>query len=367
MGTVRLGLIVGGLGGAAMIGACGLVEGGVGGDLDSGSGPDVVMMTDGGGMMDVLMLPDAPMDIMTPDLGTGETEAGILCTCTPLVPNGWNVVTYVQKSTPGCDKAFNGPVNTFENVTAPAPTCACSCGASLITPTTCTGNVTFNVKHDNNNCSTADGLSITAGTSCTMGSWQYNGTGQEYDHMAVSATAPNPSGGQCGNVTVMKSAQQPTSDQGRTCKPKVAPGTCGNGLCVPTPAAPDGICIAMLGIQAQCPMGWPNTHYVGIGMTPFTDTRGCAANQACTLNPGTCSTPQLSAWQSNNNCQGGAALGPQAADGTCQNVGLGNGVTFQSARYTSTPSGASCSWAGQCVASGTVTINAASAMTICCL
>jgi hypothetical protein len=200
-----------------------------------------------------------------------------------------------------------------------------------------------------------------------MGSWQYTGTGQEYDHMAVSGTAPTPAGGSCGAVTAMKMTSPPTSDQGRTCKPKVAPGTCGNGLCVPTPAAPDAICIAMAGIVNPCPNGWPNSHYVGVGGMPFTDTRSCTPSQGCTLNAGTCTTPVLSLWQSNNSCNGGPALGPQTADGTCQMVGLGNGVTFQSAKYTTNPMGASCSWAGQCNAGGTVTINPNSAMTICCL
>src|ERR1044071_6297129 len=102
MGTVRLALIVGGLGGAALVGACGLVEGGVGADMDSG-GPDTMMMMMGdGGGMDVTMLPEAPMDIMTPDLGTGETESGVTCTCTPAIPANWSVVDLNPKTRPAC-------------------------------------------------------------------------------------------------------------------------------------------------------------------------------------------------------------------------------------------------------------------------
>lgn len=341
--------------------ACGLESGGPGEDPDSGM-LDVVMAD----ATNDFTLPDAPMDIMTPDLGTGETEAGTLCTCTPAVPNGWSPVIYSDKARPPCGKEFDSPDNTVENVTFNATNCTCTCGMNPMAQPSCTGNVTFTMGYATN-CGTASNTMITCGATCTSGSWQFNATSNDLDNMSASGNAPSPSGGTCGSVNVGKQLGSVMMDSGRTCKPKVAPGSCGAGLCVPTPMAPDGICIEMAGKQT-CPSGFPNTHFVGTTNNPTVDNRTCAANLPCGFtNMGTCSKPTLSLWQSNNNCSGNEAFGPYLADGTCHNPGFGNGVTFQSARYASTPSGAQCGYTGQCTASGGVAINPATQMTICCL
>jgi hypothetical protein len=365
MGSLRFALIGGGLGGALLVGACGLESGGPGEDPDSGMTPDVIMADGFGG--DGFMLPDAPMDIMTPDLGTGETEAGTLCTCTPAVPNGWSPVIYSQKSRPGCGKDFDSPANTVENVTFNPTVCACGCNINPTTQPSCTGNVTFTMGYANN-CGTTSNTTITANSTCTMGTWQFSATSNDLNNMSATANAPSPSSGACGNVAVGKSLGAVMMDSGRTCKPKVAPGSCGAGLCVPTPMAPDSVCIEMAGHQTTCPGGFPNQHWVGTTNNPTLDNRDCAANQPCGFtNMGTCSKPTLSLWQSNNTCTGNEAFGPYLADGTCHNPGFGNGVTFQSARYASTPSGAQCGYTGQCTASGKVFINPATEMTVCCL
>jgi hypothetical protein len=359
MGSFRLALIAGGIGGAAVVGACGLQSGGVA--VDEDSGPDVVVM-DGGG--DVLMLPDAPMDISTPDLGTGETESGVTCTCTPAVPMGWSVVTYTQKTRPGCGSDFNMPTNLVESVSAAQTQCACTCNANPATQPTCGGNLAFALKFgpSNNQCGGITG-SITCGATCTAISQTFNETGNGLDYMSATANAPNPANGMCGNVSVMTTKGQVSSDQGRTCQPTIPPGTCGPGLCVPTPAVPDAICIQMLGVQT-CPMGFPNTHFAG---TSIADNRACAANQGCVFtNMGTCAKPTLSVWKaSNTTCNGSADFGPAVADGTCQNPSLGNAVTFESCRYTSSISGAACGYGGTCTPTGGVA--PAGVRTICCL
>jgi hypothetical protein len=361
----RFALVFGGLAGAGVVGACGLESGGPGGDIDSG-GSDVVI-TDGG--VDIVMLPDAPMDIMTPDLGTGETESGMLCTCTPQVPNGWSVVIYNQKMRPACGKDFDMPSNVIENPTAQPATCNCTCSMNPQTQPACTGNVSFGLNFGPANTCVEQQQTIVAGTTCTAGPFgPYSAPdgGGGLDDLAVKANAPSPSGGACGGVNVTKGGPMPTSEQGRTCKPKAAPGTCGQGLCVPTPNAPDGICIQMAGVR-MCPGGFPNTHYVGTGATPIFDGRICTPSQGCAFtNMGACSTPSLSFWAQNNpNCNGGPQY-TKPSDTSCTQVSHGDGpLTYGSTRYGSNISGAACGYGGACNSGGSV--SPANIVTICCL
>jgi len=349
-----------------MVGACGLVEGGMGADPDSGMMPDVVMMTDGGGM-DTFMLPDAPMDIMTPDLGTGETEAGIACTCTPAIPANWSVVELNAKNRPACPMNWDTATNTIESPIGANATCSCSCNSSPMTAPACTGNVNFTINFDKNSACGTVTQNLTANSTCTAGPFgPWTATANNLDNASVSGNAPSPSGGQCGAVSVMKTVQPPTFDSGRFCKPKVAPGSCGGTTaCVPTVSSPEAICIAAAGVQV-CPNGWPNTHFTAPSNASIVDGRMCSANQGCSFsNMGTCSTPTLDLWRTSAICMGGA---DDSLDGTCRNVGYANGpVTYAAARYKSAPSGATCGYAGTCTASGSVTLNPNNVTTICCL
>ena len=360
MGSVRLALLGGGSAGAILVGACGVESGGLAPD-DASTLPDVTMSAD------TQMLPDAPMDIQTPDLGTGETESGALCTCTSAVPMGWTIVSYTQKSRPTCPAAYGAPSNLVENPTANATSCACQCGSSPATHPTCGGTVTFGVQWGPDGSCGADGGGAMGGImcapGCTNGNWSFNPGNAGLDYLKVSASKPNPSGGACGSPTTnQKTIPQSSSDAGRACRLGIAPGNCMTGLCIPTPMAPDVICIHMPGV-ATCPGGFPNTHYVG---DTVMDSRDCGPSACqCSLSAGSCSTPLLSLYDASGCAQGDIKITAQPADGMCRQVGVGDSKTMQSAKYTSTPSGASCAFAGTFNPMGMLGLS--NVQTICCL
>jgi hypothetical protein len=156
----------------------------------------------------------------------------------------------------------------------------------------------------------------------------------------------------------------PTFNQGRYCKLKGAPGSCGNGACVTTPTGGDGVCIWRAGFN-MCPNGFPNTHYVGDNIQ---DSRSCGPDPCngskVTLTPGSCTKPVLGLY-SDNKCMT-SLFAPQTADGTCTSEGAsGNSLTFMSCGFTSTNSGASCAYVGTYGPQGGVV--AVPLQTICCL
>ena len=309
---------------------------------------------------------DAPMDIQTPDLGTGETEAGLPCTCTPPVPVGWNIVSYDQKSRPVCPMGYGTPANLFENATAQPSTCACTCSSAPSVQPSCNANVTFNVQFsDGNNCGVTCANMITSASTCTNGSWNFPACGSGgRNWLKVSGAAPAPAGGACANPMATVTLPAKTSDQGRSCALSAAPGSCGMGACIPTPMTPDTICIEKSGVNV-CPNGFPNTHYAGDGIA---DTRGCGPDPCtCTMaNKGSCSTPNLSTYTVNNCSAQDLSISAAPADGVCRNVGLGGGsITYNSAKYDSTSSGAVCSYIGTFTPTGSVTVT--NVRTICCL
>ena len=364
MRSARLAVILGALVGGGAVGACGLEAGGLpidGGDLPDTSSGDA-MSADSG--VDVPMLPDAPSDIATPDLGTGETESGTPCTCTPPVPNGWAVVTYDGTARPACAAGYDTPANTVENIQGGAATCSCKCTSAPSQNPVCAGAVTFKLAFDkNNSCGGSPQGNISAGVACTNGSWQFNGGGMDLDWLAVSAQPPTPAGGTCANPSSSVNVPAATSDQGRKCTLQGTAAACGQGLCVPTPSTMgDAICVAKAGIQA-CPMGFPNTHFVGDSIG---DNRGCGPDLcACALAKGTCTAPALSLYDKQNCNANDRLINAQAADGVCRNPNLGGSKTFQSVQYTSQSQGASCGFSGNFNPTGTTfPVNV---QTICCL
>ena len=108
MTRVGAGALLGTLGAIVSLGACALDESGIA--SDGGSTLDVVgndVQIDGG--PDVGQ--DAPIDVTydVPDLGVGETEAGVPCTCVSSVPSGYTIVEYVSNQRPTCTAGIYGP------------------------------------------------------------------------------------------------------------------------------------------------------------------------------------------------------------------------------------------------------------------
>ena len=241
----------------------------------------------------------------------------------------------------------------------------CTCNG-LATQPTCGGDAKFNYGFGtaNNSCNKTTGQ-VTCSPGCTQNSATQNGNGGDFAYLNFSGTI-TPAGGTCNAPTTSSTIPAATSQPGRLCQLQGSPGTCGNGACVPTPSAGYAVCIQKAGTQT-CPVDFPNTHYVGDSVS---DNRSCGPNACnCTLDVGTCTTPQVSAYFGSINCTiNGWGSNPQAADGTCKGTTYNGGgpVNIQSCKYTSSPSGnAACTMKGTFAPQGNLGLN--NLLTICCL
>lgn len=334
--------------------ACGLLLGACGLELGGLEGPDGGM--EGGADS------GPPVDVMTPDLGTGETESGTPCLCTdPLPDNTWTFVAYDGAGRPPCPAQYGAQQDTVENPTAGATQCACTCNGVGTQPT-CTGNVSLTYAFGSSaQCNSLSGT-LTCGSSCQATNAGGGGGGGNYQYLGFSGTVL-PQGGTCNAPTVVTNVPAASSQQGRSCALAGATGSCGGALvCVPEPGAPYGTCIAKPGKQV-CPMGYPNTHFVGSGVT---DTRGCGPGPCtCSLDRGTCSTPSVRAYWGTNNCSGSEwANDPRAANGSCVATGWNGVGTIQSCVFTSTNANPTCAFKGVYAPSGALSLD--NAQTICC-
>jgi hypothetical protein len=347
---LRFGLALGGVVGAILLGACGLELGGPAADVDGGSDAS----TGDGGGVDV-------MDVMTPDLGTGETESGA-CVCTDPLPDGtWTFVAYNGASRPTCPMQYGSPNDTLESPTAAATQCTCQCNG-LQTQPTCTGDVAFAFGFGSSNqCNTRTGT-VTCGSSCSAANAGGGGIGGDYQYLSFNGVV-TPTGGGCNAPTVDASVPAATSQQGRSCALEGTTGTCGALACVPDPGAMYTLCIASSAI-VTCPAGYPNAHATG---TAIDDTRGCGPGPCtCALDRGSCSTPSVRSYWGSSTCSGNEwANGPRAANGACVATGYTGGAgDIESCQYTSTNSGAACAFNGAFAPDGGLALQ--NARTICC-
>ncbi len=239
MVSLRLAAVIGAAIGAVLASACGLELGGIPLEVDASS-PDA--MADGGVL-------DAT-DVMTPDLGTGETEAGN-CICSDPLPDGtWSFVAYNGASRPACPAQYGAAADTLESPTAGATQCTCQCNGLQAQPT-CTGAVSFSYGFGSNNqCNTRTGT-VTCGSSCLAANAGGGGIGGDYQYLAFNGTVA-PSGGGCNAPTVDASMPAVTSQQGRSCALQGGTGACGGLVCVPDPGATYTVCIVKAG-SVTCP------------------------------------------------------------------------------------------------------------------
>ncbi len=358
------GPLIGALGAFCALGACALDESGT--SSDGGGGPDVIKPPVEGGGQDADGGQDVTYDV--PDLGVGETEAGLPCTCVTSVPSGYTVVEYVPNQRPGCSNGYGSSTDYVENPTSAQATCGCTCSATPTQAPTCScgaNPATFNMASGNGNCTDITGQTVVASTTCYKTAQTYFPNGQKLnDFLAAPATACTPSGGQCGNPNKTTNIPNPSAEQGRACNLTAAMGTCTSGTCIPNQASPFGLCVTNGSVVGSCPADFPVPHTVG---TSISDTRTCSGTCGCSLtNLGTCGTPQLTLYSGDTNCGNSGTNVTTPADGTtCTFAGYGNGTTFDSAKYTITQSGGSCSNAGSNWAlSGQLGVNGA--ITICC-
>lgn len=226
-------------------------------------------------------------------------EAGIACVCTDMLPDGtWTFTAYDGTSRPNCPNAYGTPNDVVENPQVAATQCSCQCNG-LATQPTCDGNAQFTFGFgNNNNCNTRTGT-ITCGSTCqNTGNAGAGGNNGDYGNLALTGTI-QPSGGSCNAAAADASVPAPTAQQGRACSLTGSTSSCNGGLAyVPDPGVPYVVCIAKAGKQ-MCPSGYPNTHYVGTGIS---DTRACGPSCNCVLSRGTCSTPQVRTYWGNTSC-----------------------------------------------------------------
>jgi hypothetical protein len=367
MERVRLGIAIGTIGAVCALGACALDESGT--FSDGGAGPDVIIGPDGGPDVTQQDVTQEDVSYDVPDLGVGETEAGLPCTCVSSVPSGYTIVEYVPNQRPACSTGYGSQKDYVENPTAAASTCSCTCGATPTQAPTCScGNpATFNISSGHGNCTDVKNESLQAATNCYKTAQSLNPGSQQLDDMlAAPASACTASGGACANPTKVQTIPAPTSDQGRVCNLSASTSTCSNnGICIPTQASPYGLCVTNFTMDACSDPNFPVTHVVGTGIS---DTRTCgpSACTSCTVtNTGTCGTPQLTLYPPNeNNCGGTSSITLPADNSTCTAVGLGNGATFGSAKYSVSQSGGTCGYTGTFTPQGALSVTGA--FNVCC-
>ncbi len=344
MRRVRFGLALGALAALIGIGACALDESGT--FVDSGITPDVFQPD---ASLDMNAAEDVTYDV--PDLGTGETESGLPCTCVvPPDAGNYVYVEYTPTSRPNCDTpAYANHVDWQEVIAWTPDTCSCTCSAPNPSPTcTCGAQPTFAISSGNGNCTdvTNENLQAALGPpGCDKSQQMLNPGSGKVNNMlaALGNTTCATTGGGCGNPNkVMTSGGPPTVGMGRACPLQAATSTCNGGnVCVPTQGAPYKLCVTNM-TNDPCPSDFPVQHLVGT----VQDSRGCGPNAcgpgSCTLtDSGTCGVPQLILSPGDNNC-GGTTVTLPVDNKTCVTTTFGDSVNISSTHYTIAQSGGAC-------------------------
>jgi hypothetical protein len=303
-------------------------------------GGDAALMTDAA--------PEEPVDVRDargtqPDSWAG--DSGPVCggTCIETPPPGWSLVEVAFSSSmpASCGTAFGGTSWTsYDTLTAPTPTCGCSCGAPTgfacdIDLTPCSWNSSTAT------CTCGTSSNQTAPNTCVGG--------------FVTGGSPVVVGGQCTPNAAVTVPVTSWGGMARACAPTTSPVSCdGGGVCLPPVDPTFSLCIQQSG-EVSCPAGtgYGNQH---VEYTGVDDTRGCAA---CT-----CGSPSGiscgGAWNiySDGSCQTGVnSVGP--GFGPCTGYGNSGG----SGQYKPAPSGGTCA-----PSTGTPTGSATptGATTFCC-
>ncbi|HEY1956802.1 MAG TPA: hypothetical protein VGH28_14380 [Polyangiaceae bacterium] len=323
---------------AVAIAACALDESGT---PDSGA-PDVFApdVTPGDGGLDV------GYDV--PDLGVGETESGLPCTCVTSVPSGYAVVEYDPTQQPACSPGYDASTPLDEVLSAPPAQCSCQCGAVPTTPPSCscgTDPATFTIHGGQSDCTGYTNQSLQASTgSCYTTSQALPVTGNGADYLLAIPTAPCvPGGGTCGAGVPSQSVPDASIAQGRACDIASPTGSCNGGVCLPTPGSGYELCITAHDASTSCAAftDFPEQHLVGDGVS---DSRGCNGTCGCGfVDAGSCGSPVVELWNNSGNCNGTPDV---VLDAGCTNARQGNNPTFQSAHYDVPHSGGACGTIG---------------------
>jgi hypothetical protein len=372
MRRARLGIVLGVTFAMAAIAACALDESGSA-VPDTGApdaiGGDVLVKTDGG--FDAVV--DVGFDV--PDLGVGETESGLPCTCVTSIPAGYWVVEYDPTDRPNCSTGYANHTDFTETTGAPN-TCACTCTPTPTQQPTCTcgSPATFHIASGNGECTdvTTESLQAKQATDCNNNNQSLTPGNHELNNMQASLATANECGpmanGTCAKANSTNTTPNAVTIQGRSCPLDAGLGTCnGSQVCIPTQGTGYGLCVTNGTTTPGCPPGdFPIAHQVG---TNYTDTRNCGPDPCgCIIvDGGTCATPQLRVFSGSNSCnpQNGTSYTLPVDNATCVQVGYDNGTTFTSTDYSiALEAGAACGYSGTFAPTGGIQMTGG--YTICC-
>lgn len=285
------------------------------------------------------------------------TDAGP-CTCVPAFPAGWSLAIFDPDMQPACPSGWGASTDWITNPTAPASTCACTCGAPSGQPL-CDATANFTVQFGTTNqCAGPMGVLSVANT-CTSTATTF--PSNQPLGFVKATTNLVPTGGACGAGTATQTIPPSTFSKGRSCAGK-AIGTCNNkDQCVPVVPAPFQTCISKDG-DNPCPPAFPKKT---LGGASVTDTRACGPSACTCAITGTCDPPNLHLYTVSA-CNLNNQVASISADGTCYSTAMSiAGFTIQSARYNGTfPLNVSC--ASQAFMP-TGTLGVANPTTFCCL
>jgi len=337
MRRARLGLALGAISAIAAIAACALDETGLAGD---GGGPDVITVLDGGPDADAAE--DVTYDV--PDLGVGETESGLPCTCVTGVPVNYVVVEYDPTQRVACTPGYGTSADLEEVLSSPSAQCSCSCNGTPTTAPSCAcGNdpATFTLHGGMSDCTAYNNVTVKANNgSCftTPQTLPITGNGGAY-MLAIPSSSCAASGGQCGPGTPKQTLPDASIAQGRSCDQTAASGACNGGVCLPSPESGYELCITNHTAATSCNAfpDFPEAHLVGDNVV---DNRGCSGTCGCGIvDAGSCGDPVLELWNTANNCAGPADV---VLDASCSQANEPNNPTFNSTRYDVPHSGGAC-------------------------
>jgi hypothetical protein len=309
---------------------------------DSGGGFDASQGHDAGSPGD-----DAGVDSGNPpDDGGGPTECPTGQSCIS-VPVGWQ--PYAMTTGQVCPGGYANPQSYVTNASAGDLTCTCTCSGTQA----CEAQATL-TEYGATGCggTSTNTFALDATPSCTNGGFTTI-TNRSYEVTAV-ANGASPA---CSATPSIVTSPPVNQTNELLCAPARA-CTSGVGSCL-SPSEQQSLCIAQAG-DLTCPAGYPTRTAVASSVV---DTRqcgacGCGSTLSCTL--------QSVLIDNDNGCATTLPYWLQLPPSTCKDETEGAWVYGVQGTFASTGSGACSVVTSPSTATGGVTLDDFSRLTVCC-
>jgi hypothetical protein len=281
-----------------------------------------------------------------PEDGGGPTVCPTGQSCVS-VPAGWQ--PYAMTTSQVCPGGYANPRSFVANPTAADLGCTCTCAGTQA----CAATATL-TEYGASACGGAitNTFPLNVTPSCTNGGFTTI-TNRSYE-LSVNTTGAGPA---CSATPSIVTSPAVHETNELLCAPARACST-GNGSCL-SPSEQQSLCIAQTG-DVPCPAGFPTRTAVASSVV---DTRqcsscGCGSTLSCTL--------QSVLIDNDNGCSTTLPYWLQLPDGTCKNETEGAWVYGMQGTFTSTGVGDCSVVTTQSTATGGVTLDDTSRMTVCC-